>query len=330
MNLKEVAKRAGVSIATVSRAINNIPLVKGATRRRVFKAAAELNYFPNLNARSLAGGRSRALGMIASNLENPFFFDIFRVLENRARAHGYELLAANTDYQAEQLERCVDLMIGRRVDGLAVIVSEMDPHLIRKIDETDIPAVFYDVGSAKHRMSNIRVRYKNGIERVVEYLHSLQHSRFAFVGHHSVLCPTGERQTAFLEAVSRYSNAEWRIVANEDSLDGGRSAAREIFASGFRPTAIICVNDFMAVGVLRELREQKLRVPEDVSVTGFDNIKLAEYSSPPLTTVHIPRDRIGLLTFEALVPESAIGKPPGREIVVDPEFIVRESTGPAP
>jgi LacI family transcriptional regulator, galactose operon repressor len=269
------------------------------------------------------------LGLIASNLENPFFFDIFRSLDASAHAHNYALLAANTDYRPEQLVRSVRLMIGRRVAGLAVIASEMNPNLITELDERKIPAVFYDVGSAKHRMSNIRVNYRAGIERVVNYLVSLGHSRFAFVGHHSSLLPTSERQQAFVGELSRNPNTEWRVVTNEDGPDGGRAAARELLDGNFQATAFVCVNDFMALGVLRELRARGLRVPEDVSVTGFDNIKLSQYCSPPLTTVDIPRVRIGQLAFEALVPESVTGRPPGREIVVDPELVLRESTGDA-
>jgi LacI family transcriptional regulator, galactose operon repressor len=327
MSLQEVAKHAGVSVATVSRALNNNSAVKASTRARILRAAAKLNYYPNLNARSLAGGKNRTLGMIASSLENPFFFDIFHALETRARAHGFELLAANTDYQPERLVRSVRLMIGRRVAGLAVIVSEMDPDLIRELDERKIPTVFYDVGSAKHRMWNIRVNYRNGIERIVNYLRSLGHSQFAFIGHHSALSPTSERQQAFVEAVSRYPDTAWRILTNMDGPDGGKNATRELLATGFRPTAVICVNDFMALGVLHELRVQGLRVPQEVSVAGFDNIQLSQYCYPPLTTVDIPRSRIGQLAFEALVPESCKGRPLGREIVVDPELILRESTG---
>jgi LacI family transcriptional regulator len=330
MSLEEVAKRARVSTATVSRVLNNLDVVKSSTRSRVMKAVAELNYYPNLHARDLAGGKSRTLGMIASNLENPFFFDVFRALEAEAHAHGYDLVAANTDYQTEQLVRSVRLMIGRRVAGLAVIVSEMEPALMRELEQCDIRTVFYDVGAAKRQISNIRVNYRRGIERIVEYLHDLGHTRLAFVGHHSALGPTSEREKAFVEAVSRYTPAtEWRTVTDQDGPDGGRQATRELLGGGFEPGAIICVNDFMALGVLRELRDRGLRVPEDISVTGFDNIKLSEYCHPPLTTVHIPRERIGRLAFEALVPESAKGRPPGREILIDPEFVLRESTGPA-
>src|SRR5580704_9450711 len=241
MNLDEVAKLAGVSAATVSRVLNNLDVVRDATRDRVMRAVSELNYHPNLHARSLAGGKSRTIGMIASNLENPFFFDIFRTLEADAHAQGYELVAAHTGYSAEQLVRSVRLMIGRRVAGLAVIVSEMAPDLIEELELSRIPTVFYDVGTAKRHISNIRVHYRHGIERLVEHLHELEHKRLAFVGHHSLLGPTSEREQAFVETVSRIEpRPDWRTVANQDGPDGGRRATAELLNSGFQPTAIIC------------------------------------------------------------------------------------------
>lgn len=292
MTLHEVAKGAGVSTATVSRVMNHATGVRNATRLRMMRAVSELNYDPNLHARSLAKGASRTLGMIASNLQNPFFFDISRGLESDAYAHGYDVVAANTDYDSEHLVRCVRLMIGRRVAGLAVIVSEMEPGLISELAASKLRVVFHDVGTAGRTMSNIRVNYRRGIEQLVEFLHNLNHRRLAFVGHHAALGPMREREN--------------------------------------QPTAVICVNDIIAVGILRAVREQGLRVTQDISVTGFDNIKLSEFSYPPLTTLHTPRDRIGHLAFSMLVPESASGKLPGREMVIDPELVLRDSTGPAP
>jgi LacI family transcriptional regulator len=330
MNLSEVGKKAKVSTATVSRVLNDSGVVKSSTRARVMKAVAELRYHPNLHARTLAGGRSRTIGMIASNMENPFFFDIFRQLEFDALARGYEVVVANTDYQPDRLVSRIRLMIGRRVSGLAVIVSEMAPHLIDELIHSGIPVVFYDVGTVKKNITNIRVNYRKGIEKIVRYLHSLGHRRMAFVGHHALLSPTSERQKSFLHAIGQCSPpVVARTVTHADGLEGGRLATRELLNSGFEPTAIVCVNDFMAVGVLRELREQDLRVPQDVSVTGFDNIRLSEFSVPALTTVHIPRQEIGHIAFECLVPNSGSERASGRDIYIDPEFVVRESTGPA-
>ncbi len=331
MTLAQVARKAGVSSATVSRVLNNASTVKNSTRARVMRVAKELNYHPNLHARSLARGSSRTLGIILSNMENPFFFDIFQALESSARARGYEAVVANTGYRSEQLVSSVRLMIGWRVAGLAAIVSEMDADLIQTINDSRMPCVFYDVGTPGRNITNVRVNYRKGIEKTVEYLHSLGHSSIAFIGHHASLGPINERRTAFLDAVSRFApRAQTRITDGTDGLEGGRQAARELLSSGFKPTAIVCVNDFMASGVLRELRAQGIQVPDQMSVTGFDNIRLAEFCSPSLTTVHIPRDHIGHTIFECLVPDPKKPRPKGREILIDTELVVRESTGPRP
>jgi LacI family transcriptional regulator len=330
MTLAEVAKRAGVSSATVSRVLNNPETVKSSTRARVMRAARELNYHPNLHARSLAVGTSRTLGIVLSNMENPFFFDIFRTLEACARAQGYEAVVANTGYRPEQLVASVRLMIGWRVAGLAAIVSEMDYELIDTISDSRIPCVFYDVGTPKRNITNIRVDYRSGVEETVQYLHRLGHSEFAFIGHHAALSPINERRNAVLDVVAKLvPRAQIQVKEGVDSLDGGREAVRELLESGFRPSAIICVNDLMAVGAVGELRAKGIRIPQDISVTGFDNIRLSEFCSPPLTTVHIPRDDIGRTIFEQLVPAPKRPRPKPSEILVRPELIVRESTGPA-
>jgi LacI family transcriptional regulator len=330
MSLEEVAKQARVSTATVSRVLNDVGPVKPSTRARVMKAIEELKYHPNLHARNLAGGKSRTFGMIVSNLENPFFFDVFKAAEEGARAKGFEIFLANTDYNPEQLARNIHLMLGRRVAGLALVISETNPDVIQELSELDIPVVFYDVGSPQHNISNITVNYGKGIERVVHYLRELGHKRMAFVSHHSTLGPLSIREHVFSETVAEFaSSIDWKIVASTDGVEGGRQATRQILASDLNPTAILCVNDFMALGVLHELREAGVRVPQDISVTGFDNIKLAEISYPPLTTLHIPRDRIGQLMVQVLTGPATSSETTGRKILIDPEFVVRSSTGAA-
>lgn len=328
MNLEQVARRAKVSTATVSRVLNNANVVKTSTRARVLKAIAELKYHPNLHARNLAGGKSRTIGVIVSNMENPFFFDIYKTVESQAHARGYEVLVANTDYSSEQLVNSIRLMTGRRVEGLAAIVSEMAPALIEELGASVIPVVFYDVGAPRANITNIRVNYRRGIEKVIDYLHSLGHRKLGFVGHHAMLGPINERMKTVLDAVARIPALDVHTAADADTLDGGRTATRALLDTGFAPTAIICVNDMMAVGALRELRERGIRVPEDISVTGFDNIKLSEFCYPALTTVHIPRDRIGRIICDRLIPPEGSRNGVDHEIVIDPEFVLRESTGP--
>jgi len=328
MKLEQVARRAKVSTATVSRVLNNASLVKSSTRARVLKAIEELKYHPNLHARSLAGGKSKTIGVLVSNLENPFFFDIYKTIEEDAHANGYEVLMANTDYRSEQLITSVRVMIGRRVAGLAAIVSEMAPELMEELNDSRTPVVFYDVGTPRQNITNIRVDYRRGIEKVIEYLHSLGHRRLGFVGHHAILGPINERMKAVMDAVARIPSLQVRTAADSDTLEGGRIATRALLATGFDPTAIICVNDITAVGALRELRERGIQVPQDMSVTGFDNVKLSEFCYPALTTVHIPRDRVGHIISDCLMPKPDAPSITG-EIIIDPEFVVRDSTGPA-
>jgi DNA-binding LacI/PurR family transcriptional regulator len=329
MTLEDVARRAKVSTATVSRVLNNVGQVKDTTVERVMQAVEDLKYYPNLNARMLAGGPNRTLGMIVSNLENPFFLDIFRTLEADAHRRGYDVLVANTDYRPQQLVSSVKMMLGRGVSGLAVVVSENKPSLIRELSGSNLPVVFYDVGAAKANITNIKVDYRMGMQRIVEYLYGLGHRRMAFIGHHTTLEPLGDRKATFLEVAAEYApRLKVMTVASADGPIGGQNGAREILTSGFRPTAVVCVNDFMALGVLREMHERRIKVPEEVSVTGFDDIGLAEYVSPALTTAHIPREEIGHLIGEALIP-GPHGRREGKEIRIETTLVVRESTAPA-
>lgn len=327
MKLEQVARRARVSTATVSRVLNNSGLVKNTTRARVLKAVGELKYSPNLHARSLAGGKSRTIGVIVSNIENPFFLDIYKAVEEGAHSAGYELVMANTDYSSERLVTSVQLMIGRRVAGLAAIVSEMDADLIEELNGNRIPVVFYDVGAPRPNITNIRVNYQRGMEKLTSYLYSLGHRRVGFVGHHAALGPINERLRVLLDSAGQYAGLQVETAADADSLEGGRRAARALLAASPQLTAIVCVNDLTAVGALRELRERGLRVPEDVSVTGFDNVSLAQFCHPALTTVHIPRDEIGRTICDCLMTRE--NAPLEREFVIDPELVVRDSTGPA-
>jgi LacI family transcriptional regulator len=327
MTLLEVARRARVSTATVSRVLNNTASVKGSTRARVLKVVEALKYSPNQHARSLAGAPSRSIGVIVSNIENPFFLDIYKTVEAGAHAAGYEVIMANTDYRPERLVTSIRLMLGRRPAGLAAIVSEMDATLIQELSGQRIPVVFYDVGTPRKNITNIRVDYRAGMDTLMSYLHSLGHRRVGYIGHHATLGPIRERVLAVRDARGLHAGLDVEMAVDADSLEGGRQAARALLTKAPRLTAVICVNDVMAVGALRELRSRGRRVPEDVSVTGFDNVTLAQFAVPALTTVHIPRDQIGRTICECLMRDDV---PREREYLIEPELVVRDSTGPAP
>ena len=279
LRLEDVAKLANVSVSTVSRVVNGVDTVNASTRKRVLKVLEKSNYHPNLQARSLVVGRSSTIGIIVSNLLNPFFVDVFHAIEGDARANGFEVLVGNTNYDADQLSANIRMMIGRRVAGIALVISEALPPALSELVGVGIPIAIYDVGTQGKGIANIRFDNRKGMTQIVEYLYSMGHRRMAYIGLSSALLPTDVRRSAFLEIAARNS-VETRDfkISFQEGLEGARAAVRDIVKSGFDPTAIICVNDMIAIGALRELRDHGIDVPGHVSVTGFDNIEFSEFT----------------------------------------------------
>ncbi len=288
----------------------------------------EMNYRPNLQARELVAGRSNTLGVIVSNLENPFFVEIFHSLEEQAHQAGFEILVGNTNYAPERLAACIDLFLGRRVAGLAIIVSErVDPDL-KELSQADIPVAFYDAVVPGKRRTGVHFDYGKGMNLLVRHLYDLGHRRMAYIGYPLRLGPTEDRRDAFIDATRKFGVEHRYIAVSEhNGFVAGREATRQLLDSGFAPTAVLCVNDLFAVGVLRELRSRNISVPDEISVTGFDNIEIAEFSNPSLTTINIPRARIASTIFRSLTADEKESSEQRVNIMIDPELIVRESTG---
>src|SRR6202022_2732479 len=173
MDIREIARRAKVSTATVSRAINHVPTVDPQLAKRVWKVVEELGYYPNTQARALVSGRSQMFGLIISDIVNPFFPELVKSFEFAAIHRGYEVIVANTDYNSERMGGCVRRMIERKVDGVAIMTSEIDRHLLDELSLRRLPIVFLDVGKLKPLISNIRVDYSKGIEEAVQHIVSL-------------------------------------------------------------------------------------------------------------------------------------------------------------
>jgi LacI family transcriptional regulator len=318
-------------VSTVSRVVNGFGAVKESTRKRVLAALDEMNYRPNLQARSLVAGRSKTLGIIVSNLENPFFVDIFHALEKKAHEAGYEVLVGNTNYDSERLIACVDLFLGRRVAGLAIVVSEHVSAEHKQLINADIPVALYDAALPGKQRSSVCFDYAKGMAQLVRHLHNLGHRRMAYIGYHLPLGPTDERREAFVAATAELGIQQQHLFVRElNDFHAGRDAVRELLRSAFKPTAILCVNDLFAVGAMRELHNRKISVPGEVSVTGFDNIQISEFSYPSLTTINIPRDRIAAMLFQSLFTPPTQDDQYSTRYLLDPELIVRESTGVAP
>ena len=263
MNIREVARKANVSTATVSRTINGSDKVSPETAERVRLAIAALNYYPNTNARALGSGRSRLFGLIISDITNPFFPDLVKSFEDVAVTHGQDVIVANTGYSSERTELCVQRMLERKVDGVAIMTSEMDSHLIDRLNSRNIPIVFLDTGTVAKGVSNILVDYASGIGAVVEHLSSLGHERIAYISGPMILPSARIRRDAFLESAKKHGiqlRPEWVQEANHRP-DGGRAAMAHILESTPYPTAVVASNDLTAIGAIGAIHQHGLRVP---------------------------------------------------------------------
>lgn len=333
MKIKDVARMAGVSTATVSHVINNTRFVSEETRQKVQAAIDACGYTPNAHARSLASGRSRILGLIISDIANPFFPELVKSIEEKASAHGYEIILSNTNYEPKRIVACVQRMLDQRVQGVAILTSEMDFSLSRRLADQEVAVVFLDVGEVGPHTSNILVNYEKGIREGVEHLLALGHRRIAYISGPSRLKSAARRKAAFTKIMKKYRislGATPLIFEGDFKTTGGQRAAAEILRLDPRPTAIVSGNDLMAIGALRELKNAGLRAPQDISVIGFDDISFASLADPPLTTILIPRSEIGENAVEALIRTIQDADNLGREFKVSAQLVVRESTGAAP
>jgi DNA-binding LacI/PurR family transcriptional regulator len=333
MKIQEVARRAKVSTATVSRTINNPSVVDPKTAKRVWKAIEDLRYYPNSQARSLVSGRSRILGLIVSDITNPFFPELIKGFEDVAIQNGYEILVSSTNYDSARMAVCVRRMLERKVEGVAIMTSEMDKDLIDQLAHRNVPMVFLDVGTPGEGISNVRVDYTMGLNEAMEHLLSLGHRRIGFISGPLTLKSARIRRSAFLRSLRRHGiDQDKRLVEDGDhTVEGGLAAMTRMLESKIAPTALLASNDLTAIGVMRAVRRAGLSVPRDLSIVGFDDIRLAEFTEPPLTTVRISREELAQAALEALLP-SGNGRgdaQPKGEYVVETHLIVRETTCPA-
>jgi LacI family transcriptional regulator len=329
MNIKEVAARAKVSTATISRTINQSSLVTPETAERVWRVIHELGFYPNTQARALVSGRSNIFGLIISDISNPFFPELVKSFEDSAIRRNYEVIVANTDYKSERMAVCVRRMIERKVDGVAIMTSEMDRPLIDELARQQQPIVFLDLGKVKPYISNIAVDYGKGIREAVQHLVSREHRRFAFISGPLSLKSSQTRRSAVLSHLRScgISDRQLLVVEGNHKIDGGEAAMRQILASARNPTAILASNDLTAIGALRAIHNAGLRVPQDISLVGFDDIELAQFTQPALTTVRLSREEIGREAFSALYAATEDNSTAGQEIRISTSLIVRESTG---
>jgi LacI family transcriptional regulator len=302
MDILAVARRAGVSTATVSRVLNTSSKVRENTAAKVRAAIEELNYRPNSNARSLRSGRSNLFGIIVSDIRNPFFPDLIEHFELLATQHGIDVTIANTGYNEQRLVTAVRRFLERGVDGLAIFTSEVSTATIELLRSTDVPVVFLNQPSVAGAFRTVSVDYIQGFVEAIEHLRMLGHHKIGFIAGPSTLSSANRRRKAFLAAVKSCHltlKEEW-IFEGDHRLTGGRFAADRLFAMRYPPSALVCSNDMTAIGFLESASRLGHRVPEEVSLIGFDDLFLCEVVHPALTTLHLSRKEIATRAFYAL------------------------------
>lgn len=331
MDIADVARRARVSTATVSRVLNHPAKVRPATLERVQRIIEALQYVPNTSARSLRKGRTQLFGIIVSDINNPFFPDLIDAFEGCAQQHGNDVVFTHTGYDPERLARCVQRLLERNVDGVAICTSESSPAAFEQLQRSGKPFVLMNQAGRRAPYPNVYVDHHHGAREAIDHLHSLGHRRIGFISGPAEFNSTRLRREAFHAAMQRRElevRSEW-IVEGDLHMTGGHAAMEQILRSRRAPSALLCTNDLMAFGALQCAHQHGIDVPRDLSIIGFDNLPICDMVTPPLTSVEIPRREIAMEAFRILNKAAEATTAPARSTVTA-RLVLRSSTAPAP
>lgn len=328
-SIREVARRAGVSVGTVSNVLNRPSRVAATTRARVLAAIDDLGFVRNESARQLRVGRSQTLGLIVPDTRNPLFTDIARGVEDAAAGTGLGVLLCNSAASPGRERRALDLLEQQRVRGLLITPVGLRHDHLNRLQERGMAVVLLDRRAPHHDRCSVRVDHELGGDIAVSYLVGLGRKRIAYASGPLDGDACQGRHRGALRALERAGlapDAMINLVQPELSVSAGRLAAATLLRLDPRPTALFCGSDLMAVGALHALMRAGVRVPEDVAVVGYDDVELADAAAVPLTTVRQPREDLGRVATELVVEE---GDQPAdhrhRHVPLAPELVVRES-----
>ncbi len=331
VSVKDVAARAGVSVGTVSNVMNWPDKVSSATVERVQRAIDELGFVRNDAARQLRAGRSHAIGLVILDIGNPFFTDLARGAEDRASKAGLSIILGNSDERAERESSYLDLFEEQRMHGVLISPFGDITARLRRLRERGIPAVLVDRTSADASFSSVSVDDVAGGVLAVDHLIDSGRRRIAFVGGPSEIRQVSDRLEGARSAVAQHPEVTLEVIETRAlSVIEGRAAGNGILARppADRPDAVFAANDLIAMGVLQALNMQgALHVPRDIALIGYDDIDFASAAVVPLSSIRQPSAMIGATAVEILLEEAADPQLAPRQIVFQPELVVRESTG---
>jgi len=327
VRLRDIAEQIGVSVNTVSRALTGKPDVNPETRARIAALAAQLGYTPNFLARSLLRGRSHTIGLVVTDCTDPFYATLIRAAEHALSQGGFGLLLATSNESSGKEKQALDMLRERRVDGLLFTPVDVGAPHVREALASDLPIVLLSRRPAGHPGPFIGIDNQAGAVLLIRHLLDLGHRRIAHVTRSDRASSAGERLAGYRAALEAAGIAPSDALVHqaEPNVAGGRGAAEWLMALDPRPTAVFTYNDAQAVGLILAAQAAGLRVPQDLSVAGFDDIELSSLIQPRLTTVAQPIEEIGSRGARMVI-GMIQGKPSTRPVVLTPVLVAREST----
>jgi LacI family transcriptional regulator len=326
--IHEVAKKARVSPTTVSHVINNTRFVSEILRERVQRAMAELNYRPNALARSLRLGQTHTFGLILPDSANPFFAEIGHAIEAAAFERGYSVILCNTENDQTKELLYTNVLENRQVDGMIFVATGRNHDALSSIVKNGLPLVVVDRDLGSLSLDAVTTDNHQGGLIATRHLIERGHRIIGCITGPSDITPSAERVTGYSDAIKEINLEleETLLLRGDFHVPSGLEAATRLLQRDPRPTALFVCNDMMAIGALHAAAKLGLRVPDDVAIVGFDDIELASYTIPPLTTVCQPKQQIGQTAIQLILERMSAPSLPPRHKILHPQLIIRESS----
>ncbi|ELA8380796.1 substrate-binding domain-containing protein [Vibrio parahaemolyticus] len=327
--MKDIAKLAGVSTSTVSHVINKTRFVSEEISERVNNAAKELNYYaPSALARSLKVNRTKTIGMLVTTSTNPFFGEVVKGVERSCYHKGYSLILCNTEGDNERMRQSINTLLQKRVDGLILMCSSLEGERIDVFERyPDIPVVVMDWGPMLFTSDKIQDNSLRGGYLAAKYLIDCGHTEIGCITGPLIKHQAQMRYEGYKRAMNEAGlefNANW-IIESDFECEGGYQAFKKMAERGTLPSSIFVSNDMMAMGVINAANELGIKVPDDLSIIGYDDIHIAKFMSPSLTTIHQPKYRLGQAAVETLVRRLDDQSNEAQVVQLEPTLVVRNS-----
>ncbi|MFB6290413.1 MAG: LacI family DNA-binding transcriptional regulator [Candidatus Bipolaricaulia bacterium] len=330
VTMQDIADRTGVSINTVSRALNDKPDINEETKKEILQVADELNYQPNRFAQGLRSSKTYTIGVIVADILNPFFSALLKGVEKAAREEGYSIIVQDTDEEYENEKSAIQTALAEQVDGLLITPVQTDNQTIIDLKQSELPFVLLGRHFDELDTPYVVTDDVQGESTAVEHLIEKGHERIALINGPTHISSSKERLKGYKQTMKKHgiSIPDSFILQNNVTMEEGYKTGRELLSSSHKPTAVLCYSDFVALGVLKAARELGLKIPEELAVVGYDDIFFSNNLEVPLTTVRIPKRELATQAFGTLM-NLITEEDTGSSFIhqrLEPELVIRAST----